>query len=364
MAYYDGDGTYSFSFIVDMSNGDRTFRVKQDGTEAPDTPDEPETEPDTEPVDPAQPVYIAGPADLADVATSSGVGIAGAEVKNEHGIEFVSITVNTGDPQFVVGENLGTLPNYLAIVYRTTAEEDAEMFIGTANGPNGKNDHVVLPLIKDGHWHLLLVDLTSVQNIIEGNIGYFRLDPFRGQTEASLDVACIGFFNTAEYAENYYKENYRPKAWDSDEGKAIVTHRSFDALPVIVDGNEQNTIFAPGASSSWDKVATIDSTVDALRYWGWVGVKGDLGEFGYSIDGGAYVFSADFAVPPDQAVIDAAKNGGADNASRVGINVPMADLDGEHTVTIVYKNTDGYLIELLEYTVIRMNADQNGTMDQ
>ena len=364
MAYYDGDGTYSFSFIVDMSNGDRTFRVRQNAAEVPDTPVEPEPEPEPEPVDPALPVYIAGPADLAGVIDASGVSIAGAEVRNEHGLEFVSITVSNVDPQFVVGSNLGTLPSYLAIVYRTTGEEDGEMFIGTADGPNGQNDHVVLPWNKDGKWSLMLIDLSSVQNIIEGNIGYFRLDPFRGQTEASLDVACIGFFNTAEYAENYYKENYRPKAWDSDEGKAIVTHRSFDALPVIVDGNEQNTIFAPGASSSWDKVATIDSTVDALRYWGWVGVKGDLGEFGYSIDGGAYVFSADFAVPPDQAVIDAAKNGGADNASRVGINVPMADLDGEHTVIIVYKNTDGYLVELLEYTVIRKNADQNGTMDQ
>ena len=29
MVYYDGDGTYSFAFIVDMSNGARTFRVKQ-----------------------------------------------------------------------------------------------------------------------------------------------------------------------------------------------------------------------------------------------------------------------------------------------------------------------------------------------
>ena len=29
MAHYDGDGTYSFSFIVDMSDGARTFRVKQ-----------------------------------------------------------------------------------------------------------------------------------------------------------------------------------------------------------------------------------------------------------------------------------------------------------------------------------------------
>ena len=29
MVHYDGDGTYSFSFVVDMSNGARTFRVKR-----------------------------------------------------------------------------------------------------------------------------------------------------------------------------------------------------------------------------------------------------------------------------------------------------------------------------------------------
>ena len=29
MVYYDGDGTYSFSFIADMSGGARVFRVQQ-----------------------------------------------------------------------------------------------------------------------------------------------------------------------------------------------------------------------------------------------------------------------------------------------------------------------------------------------
>ena len=199
MAHYDGDGTYSFSFIADMSNGDRTFRVKQNATGTPDTP----IKPNPEPVDPAQPDGFADPTYLAGAA-ASGHGIAGAEVKKENGLEFVSITVNQeGDPQFNVGGNLGTLPNYLAILYRTTAGDDGEMFIGTANGPNGKNDHVVLPWVKDGSWNLMLVDLSTVQNITDGNVGYFRLDPFRGQSEASLDIAYIAFFDTAEDAENY-----------------------------------------------------------------------------------------------------------------------------------------------------------------
>ena len=198
MAHYDGDGTYSFSFIVDMSNGDRTFRVKQDATATPDIPDKPEPDP----VDPNQPDGFADPTYLAGVA-ASGHGIAGAEIKKENRLEFVSITVNSGDPQFNVGSSLGVLPNYLAIVYRTTAEEDGEMFIGTANGPNGQTDHVVLPWVKDGNWNLMLIDLSTVPNITDGNIGYFRLDPFRGQVEGSLDVAYIGFFNTAESAASY-----------------------------------------------------------------------------------------------------------------------------------------------------------------
>ena len=44
MAHYDGDGTYSFSFVVDMSNGERTFRVTPNTNVAPDIPDEPDPE--------------------------------------------------------------------------------------------------------------------------------------------------------------------------------------------------------------------------------------------------------------------------------------------------------------------------------
>ena len=180
----------------------------EETTQAPTTETTTEEETTTEAPDPADPVFFAGAADLASVATAGG-GIAGAEVLTEDGFEFVRITVNTGDPQFTVGSNIGVVPQYLAIVYRTTDEQDAEMFIGTSNGPNGTNDHVVLDWNNDGNWHILVVDLAncSSTNITDGNVGYFRLDPFRGATEGSLDIAYIGFYNTAKYATDAFFAN-------------------------------------------------------------------------------------------------------------------------------------------------------------
>ena len=153
-------------------------------------------------------VSAAAPVAVAGVAAAGG-GIAGAEVVTEDGFEFVRITVNSGDPQFTVGSNIGVLPQYLAFVYRTTAEVDAEMFIGTSAGPNGQNDHVVLDWNNDGNWNILVVDLAncSSTNITDGNIGYFRLDPFRGATEGALDLAYIGFYNTAKYATDAFFAN-------------------------------------------------------------------------------------------------------------------------------------------------------------
>ena len=177
-------------------------------TQAPTTETTTEEETTTEAPDPADPVFFAGAADLAGIA-AAGSGIAGAEVVTEDGFEFVRITVNSGDPQFTVGSNIGVLPQYLAFVYRTTAEVDAEMFIGTSAGPNGQNDHVVLDWNNDGNWNILVVDLAncSSTNITDGQIGYFRLDPFRGATEGALDLAYIGFYNTAKYATDAFFAN-------------------------------------------------------------------------------------------------------------------------------------------------------------
>ena len=206
-------------------------------TQAPTTETTTEEETTTEAPDPAEPVFFAGAADIAGVS-NTGSGIAGAEVLTEDGFEFVRITVNTGDPQFTVGSNIGVVPQYLAFVYRTTAELDAEMFIGTSNGPNGTNDHVVLDWNNDGNWHILVVDLAncSSTNITDGNVGYFRLDPFRGATEGALDLAYIGFYNTAKYATDAFFANIATIVPAADMASSIPGSPGINGATLSADG--------------------------------------------------------------------------------------------------------------------------------
>ncbi len=136
-----------------------------------------------------------------------------------------------------------------------------------------------------------------------------------------------------------------PAMWDVDN--AIVTHQSFDELKI----NDATGIFTPGQAANWDKIATIGKDAETLKYWGWVGVKGDIGLFGYQIDKGEIVYSADFLFAAEQGVIDAAAGTGADNATRMAIFIPVKGLEGSHRVRIFYKNTADEAVMLNEFTV-------------
>ncbi len=135
-------------------------------------------------------------------------------------------------------------------------------------------------------------------------------------------------------------------AWDSN--KAVVTQLSFDELRL----NDANgtSIFTPGQSAAWNGVATLDESATALYYWGWVGVKGEIGQFGYQIDNGEPVFDTAFAVEADANVEAAASNSGADKASRMGISIDVSALSGKHTVYVLYKSAVGNVVKLGEFT--------------
>ncbi len=134
-------------------------------------------------------------------------------------------------------------------------------------------------------------------------------------------------------------------AWDAN--KDIVTHQSFDELKV----NDTTGLFTPGQAAGWDKVAVLDETAETLKYWGWIGAKGEIGLFGYQIDNNAPVYSASFAVEPEPGVVAAAAGTGADSASRMAIFVDLAGLKGAHNVKILYKNDKGVEVLLNEFTV-------------
>ena len=341
-------------------------------TEAPEVPTEPETtvddtpvtsappvvttEPDTEaPVDPAAPVLKVEPDALASAATgNTASGIAGAEVMTEGGRTFVRLTASNGDPFFAAVSNAGAMPDYVAISYRTNSATDGEFFVGSGAGATGQGDNFQY-VWNEGDWNLAIINLaeTGVTTITDGVIGYLRLDCFAGNSAAGdyFDVEYIAFFNTPEYAQAYDFEMHKAPMWDID--KSVVTHQSFDELDTYAGGNKVAGVFAPGASAGWDKIVTLsDFSVDTLRYWGWIGAKGELGQFGYQINGGAAIYDDAWTHATEQPVIDAAATTGADCASRMQIMISLAGLDGENNVRVLYKTADGIEVCLNEFTVI------------
>jgi hypothetical protein len=143
-----------------------------------------------------------------------------------------------------------------------------------------------------------------------------------------------------------------PPMWS--ENKDVITHQSFDQCykgnAAATNGPEN--FFTPGKAATWDYVADLtagDATV--ITYWGWVGMKGEIGQFGYMIDQGTPVFDNAWTHVTEQGVIDAAKPTGADTASRMKITIDLTGLTGEHTVHVLYKNANGDMVVLNAITV-------------
>ena len=319
-------------------------------TEAPTTakPEDP-TEPPTEEVttaDPADPVWIADPDAIAGVkGTNTTAYIADAVVMEEGGYKFVRITVNGGDSQFVVAKNLGTMPKYLAISYRANADKDGEMFIGTANGPNGQNDHNALAWNKDNSWTLMIVDVSTLANVVDGNVGYFRLDPFRDVTDGYIDIEYIAFFNTAEYALAYDFELHPPYI-EADSADAGKKSHSFDTFYV------NGTMYFPQDGGAGDKLTAQNNTLtfgagdahDSLGLRGWIGFNQAIDQFGYFIDNYSMVYGE-----YKQATEDGVLAAGGEFASRFQINVPLSELSaGTHMIGFVVKLEDGTVVRLRE----------------
>ncbi len=153
-------------------------------------------------------------------------------------------------------------------------------------------------------------------------------------------------------------EYQAPPLWS--EKKDVVAHQSFDELRK--NGDSAAGVFDPGTSASWEAVAAIDSSTERLDYWGWVALKGGFGQFGYQIDNGLTVYDDDFAVEAEEAVLDAAAGVGGTSASRMLIGVDVSELEGEHSVRILYRDEAGNVVTLNEFTVKRTAAAESETV--
>ncbi len=140
-----------------------------------------------------------------------------------------------------------------------------------------------------------------------------------------------------------------PEMWDIK--KDIVMHQSFDELRI---NSGAGAVFTPGQSAGWDKIANLDASATNLQYWGWVATaSANIGTFGYSINGGMPTFNPAWNVDAEQGVLDAAASVGAKGATRMLINIDIADLVGENDVTVYYMDDEGKITILNTFKVVK-----------
>ena len=95
---------------------------------------------------------------------------------------------------------------------------------------------------------------------------------------------------------------------------------------------------------SANPVTVGDAETITIR--GWAGLKnGTVAEFGYRINEGDPVFSADFARPAEDPV----KAAGGD--SRMEIVVPVKGLTAPTLITAVVKGEEGEIVDFIEFSV-------------
>ena len=333
-------------------------------TEEPTTEEVTTEEPTT---DPADPLLLLEPEDLKEL---SGMGapnvnqVAGCEVMTEGKKTFVRLTAAAGGDPYVAIIPLGsdyTLPNYMAISYRTNSAVEGQFFMGSGAGWTGAGDSFMVTWT-EGDWSFVVVDLsqTGVTSITYGKLTYARMDFFAGNTGEGeyFDVQYIGFFNTAEYADEYdFKTN--PPYIEIDNADAGKVGHSFDTF--YVNGE----MFFEADGGAGDKLTAINNSLtfgvddvrESLALRGWIGFGQPIAQFGYFIDNLTMIYG-EYKQDTEAGVLAA---GGA-NASRFQIEVPLAELSGGvHTIGFVAKLEDGTVVRLREnltVTVIPYTVDE------
>ena len=209
MVHYDGDGTFSYSFVTNLTGDEsKTFRLvcSQEFTGWPEI-EGPEEE------DPIN-VYVSATEINKVIGGNKGVG--SFELRDDDGAQFVRIYGNnkTTEGHFTPykAAKLIETGKYLVIKYRvptTNAEKlgSFEIFCSTENDGPMEGDNFLYAVSNDGQWHVVVIDV-SVKNpgsfkAAEDELfyaRYFRIDFFdKKMSETSyIDIAYIGMCNSID----------------------------------------------------------------------------------------------------------------------------------------------------------------------
>ena len=208
--FYDGDGTYSYSFVVDMEQGEQTFRITVDkefegwGEEKDPTENLPLN------------VYIE-PGNMAELGATLGITTGCTSVINLEGGFFRFYGSGKQEGYLTVYNESPLYPTtgqYFVLKYRLPVSNKSkityfDVFTSTseknAHSGNGLRTHGAA--IKDGEWHVLVIDLTAIDTYKANKQGeyiakFLRLDVLNSGSNIPetdyIDIAYYGFSDNLE----------------------------------------------------------------------------------------------------------------------------------------------------------------------
>ena len=333
--YYDGygvhyneDGTYSYSFVVEMDNGaPRTFRITAD-TVFKGWPEEflPELNPDY------LKVYIDPEEIKAECDLQPGM-YGTAEVKEEDGLKYVRILSNPKQAaeaytQYYKAESSGVeTGQYMVLMYRvpetnTEAIGWTQFYASTSTESyDTAQDAFSITAKADGKWHVEVWDLSksNMKRYIAGDDGKFyankmRIDWFNKQLPegTAIDVAFVGIDSDLsaicqleqvaedfEFITLYEKgvacdvdvalgEKYVPTYFVPGDVYTEQADLAYGSIIDSIGGNKVslNSYRCRAVVSLYQGVSVPSATNLKITVAGWCIVDGGVNKYVWSADGG------------------------------------------------------------------------------
>ncbi len=197
-AYYDGNGTYSYTFPIDIGDGSaRTFKVDA-SEDFKKWPEIPKTE-NASSLD----VYIDHEQISATATSSHGMG------KIELGDSYVRFYGDgtTGEAYFTPFKPTNATGQYVVFKYRYNegfrGNNEAQIYTSTVNAQAENADFFRMKLNTDGEWHIAIADLTKqgLPTFTDTDGEYFakhvRFDYFNSITSTD-DYFELAYFGMAD----------------------------------------------------------------------------------------------------------------------------------------------------------------------